>query len=41
MAPGASVVLVGYQDPLTARIAQGDLVWTTSDGGRAWTKDQF
>jgi len=41
MAPGPEVVLVGYQDPLTARIAQGDKVWTTSDGGQTWTKNRF
>jgi len=29
-------VLVGFQDPLTARIAQANTVWTTRDGGRRW-----
>ncbi len=36
-----SVLLVGYEDPQTARIAQGDLVWTTRDGGQHWTENQF
>jgi photosystem II stability/assembly factor-like uncharacterized protein len=33
---GAPVVLVGFEDPLTARVAQGDVVWTTRNGGRTW-----
>jgi photosystem II stability/assembly factor-like uncharacterized protein len=41
LAPGPDVVLVGYQNPLTARIAQGDKVWTTSNGGQTWTHDRF
>jgi hypothetical protein len=41
MPPGPDVLLVGYQNPLTARIAQGDKVWTTSNGGETWTKDRF
>lgn len=36
-----SPVLVGYQDPLTARIAMGNQVWTTHNGGQTWTPDQF
>jgi photosystem II stability/assembly factor-like uncharacterized protein len=36
-----TVVLVGYEDPLTGRIAQGDLVWTTRNGGRTWVEDRF
>jgi hypothetical protein len=36
-----NVVLVGYQDPLTARVALGDQVWTTRDGGLTWTASQF
>jgi hypothetical protein len=38
---GPPVVLVGFEDPLTGRVAQGDLVWTTRDGGRTWTEDEF
>jgi hypothetical protein len=37
----ARVVLVGYEDPLTGRVAQGDMVWTTRDGGRTWRGDPF
>jgi len=40
-AASAPVVLVGYQDPVTGRIAQGDLVWTTRDGGRTWIANKF
>jgi photosystem II stability/assembly factor-like uncharacterized protein len=39
--PAGSVVLVGYQDPLTARIAEGNQVWTTHDGGSTWADNQF
>jgi photosystem II stability/assembly factor-like uncharacterized protein len=35
------VILVGFEDPLTARVAQGDTVWTTRSGGQAWTADKF
>lgn len=38
---GPRVVLVGYEDPLTGQIAQGDMVWTTRDGGRTWRGDRF
>jgi hypothetical protein len=38
--PGA-VVLVGYQDPLTARIAMNNQVWTARNGGQTWTANQF
>jgi hypothetical protein len=38
---GPPVILVGYEDPLTGRVAQGDMVWTTRDGGRTWTGDRF
>jgi hypothetical protein len=38
---GAPVILVGYEDPLTGRVAQGNMVWTTRDGGRTWTGDRF
>lgn len=34
-------ILVGYEDPLTGRIAMGDQVWTTRDGGQTWTANQF
>lgn len=34
-------VLVGYQDPVTARITQADTVWTTRDGGRSWIADRY
>jgi photosystem II stability/assembly factor-like uncharacterized protein len=37
----APVVLVGYEDPLTGRVAQGDTVWTTRTGGRTWVADRF
>jgi photosystem II stability/assembly factor-like uncharacterized protein len=39
--PAGTMILVGYQDPLTARIAEGNQVWTTHDGGSTWTADQF
>jgi photosystem II stability/assembly factor-like uncharacterized protein len=39
--PGAPVVLVGFEDPLTARVAEGNTVWTTRDGGRTWGSDHF
>ena len=29
-------LLVGFEDPLTARVAQAGTVWTTRDGGRHW-----
>jgi photosystem II stability/assembly factor-like uncharacterized protein len=41
LAATGPVVLVGYQDPVTGRIAQGAMVWTTRDGGRTWIADQF
>lgn len=34
-------VLVGFQDPLTARTAQGAEIHTTFDGGRTWRDDLF
>ncbi|HEY3907902.1 MAG TPA: sialidase family protein [Streptosporangiaceae bacterium] len=37
----SSILLVGFTDPLTARIAQGGLVWTTVSGGERWKADQF
>lgn len=36
-----TVVLIGYQDPHTARVAQAGQVWTTKDGGRTWIADRF
>jgi len=38
---GNSTILVGFQDPLTARIAHDEQVWTTVDGGNRWRMDQF
>jgi photosystem II stability/assembly factor-like uncharacterized protein len=37
----APVLLVGFEDPLTARVAQGNTVWTTRDGGRTWRADHY
>lgn len=34
-------LLVGYEDPLTGRVAQGNVVWTTRNGGQSWTADRF
>ncbi len=36
-----NVVLVGFEDSSTARVAQGDTVWTTRDGGQHWTASHF
>jgi photosystem II stability/assembly factor-like uncharacterized protein len=36
-----SVILVGFEDPATARVAHGDLAWTTTDGGQRWITDHF
>ncbi len=33
---GSSVLLVGFEDPQTARVAQGNTVWTTRDDGQTW-----
>jgi photosystem II stability/assembly factor-like uncharacterized protein len=43
LAPGGSgaVILVGFEDLATARVAQGDLAWTTYDGGLRWITDRF
>ncbi len=38
---GGTVLLVGFEDPQTARVAQGDTVWTTRDGGQTWQADHF
>ena len=38
---GLPVLLVGYEDPDTGRIAQGGTVWTTRDGGASWVADSF
>lgn len=32
--------VVGFQNPLTARVTSGDLVMTTVDGGRTWRDDE-
>jgi len=37
----APILLVGYEDPLTARIAQSNTVWTTTNGGQTWTPARF
>ncbi len=34
-------VLTGFDDPLTARIGQGDVLWTTHDGARTWQASSF
>ncbi|HET7013599.1 MAG TPA: sialidase family protein [Streptosporangiaceae bacterium] len=34
-------MLIGFQDPLTARIALGNRVWTTVDGGNRWKVNLF
>jgi hypothetical protein len=39
--PAGNVVLVGYEDTLTGRIAAGNQVWTTRDGGSTWTANEF
>jgi hypothetical protein len=40
--PGTpGLLLVGFQDGRTARIAQGGTVWTTTDGGRTWRAGSF
>ena len=36
-----AIILVGFQDSLTGRIAQGGRVWTTINGGKHWSVDQF
>jgi photosystem II stability/assembly factor-like uncharacterized protein len=41
LADRGPVLLVGFEDPLTARVAQGNTVWTTRDGGRTWLSDHF
>ena len=38
---GGTVLLVGFEDPQTARVAQGDTVWTTLDGGQTWHRNHF
>jgi photosystem II stability/assembly factor-like uncharacterized protein len=38
---GPPALLVGFEDPLTGRVAQGDTVWTTRTGGRTWVADRF
>ena len=40
--PGTpGLILVGFQDSRTARIAQDGTVWTTTDGGRTWQAGSF
>lgn len=40
--PGTEpVILVGFEDPLTARVAQASTVWTTTNGARSWTPATF
>lgn len=36
-----SIILVGFQDPETGRIALGGRVWTTVNGGQHWSVDEF
>lgn len=36
-----NVLLVGFEDQNTARIAAGNSVWTTRDGGTHWTLNHF
>jgi hypothetical protein len=31
--------VIGFQDPLTARVTSGETVFTTRDGGRTWRED--
>jgi len=35
------VDLVGYENQSIGRVAQGNAVWTTTDGGKRWTKAYF
>ena len=35
------LLLLGFQDPHTARVAERDIVATTRDGGRTWREDQM
>ncbi len=37
----APVLLVGFEDPHTARVAQANTVWTTTNGARTWHPDKF
>ena len=40
--PGTpGLILVGFQDGRTARIAQDGTVWTTTNGGRTWRPGSF
>jgi hypothetical protein len=41
MPAAAPVVLVGFEDPLTGRVAQANTVWTTTNGGLTWVPDAF
>ena len=35
------VILVGYQDPLTCRVAQAGNLWTSTTGGQTWQQQHF
>src|SRR5262249_25277223 len=37
----SAVILVGFEDPSTGRVAQGNTVWTTHTGGRTWIPYRF
>lgn len=37
----ATVLLVGFEDPVTARVARANTAWTTRNGGRTWTANRF
>lgn len=39
--PDSSVLLVGFEDTVTARAAQSGTAWTTRNGGRTWTANRF
>lgn len=38
---GATVLLVGFEDTVTARVAQSGTAWTTRNGGLTWTVNHF
>jgi hypothetical protein len=41
MLPPGRRILVGFEDPMTARAAVGNLVYTSRDGGQHWETDHF
>jgi hypothetical protein len=41
MPAAAPVVLVGFENTLTGRVAQANTVWTTTNGGLTWVSDAF